>query len=227
MQSPCVCWEEYFLLVHDIHLSCTYIMVNKQNILLNINNRLIHLHNYINITQLSSTTKGLCSKCQVMLYCLGSEKNFCLLNILLLHFTIEPGTPAHEEPIFLVFYTMLLNLFTMFCFQCKSDNSQVSMKRNGTMVTVVQTCTKCIKKPFIWRNQPYALGRYPDGNVLFSFAVLMAGTSTSCVLLLCKHMKLSIISIHTFFLHQKTFLFPAVLKYWETYRASMIEQLRR
>ena len=115
----------------------------------------------------------------------------------------------------------------MFCFQCKSDNPQVSMKRNGTMVTVVQTCTKCIKKPFIWRSQPYVLGRYPCGNVLFSFAVLMAGTSISRVLLFCKHMKLSIISIRTFFLHQKTFLFPAVLKYWETYRASMIEQLKQ
>ncbi|CAB3986594.1 THAP domain-containing 2-like, partial [Paramuricea clavata] len=34
---------------------------------------------------------------------------------------VEPGIPAHEEPKFMVFYTMLLNLFTMFCFQCKSD----------------------------------------------------------------------------------------------------------
>jgi solute carrier family 8 (sodium/calcium exchanger) len=122
---------------------------------------------------------------------------------------------------------MLLNLFTMFCFQCKSDNPQVSMKRNGTMVTVVQTCTKCIKKPFIWRSQPYVLGRYPGGNVLFSFAVLMAGTSISRVLLLCKHIYEAINHLYPFFLHQKTFLFPAVLKYWETYRASMIEQLKQ
>ncbi|KAK3728256.1 hypothetical protein QZH41_006730 [Actinostola sp. cb2023] len=32
---------------------------------------------------------------------------------------VESGIPVHEEPKFLVFYTMLLNLFTMFCFHCK------------------------------------------------------------------------------------------------------------
>ena len=122
---------------------------------------------------------------------------------------------------------MLLNLFTMFCFQCKSANPKVSMKRNGTMVTVIQTCSKCMKMPFIWQSQPYVLGRYPAGNVLFSFGVLMAGTSISRVLLLCKHMKLSVISIRTFFLHQKKFVFPAILQHWETYRANMIEQLKR
>ena len=77
----------------------------------------------------------------------------------------------------MVFYTMLLNLFTMFCFQCKSDSPKVTMKRNGTMVTVVQTCSKYLNKPFIWRSQPYVLGRYPAGNILFSFAVLVAGAS--------------------------------------------------
>ena len=95
------------------------------------------------------------------------------------------------------------------------------------MVTVVQTCSKCTNKPFIWRSQPYVLVRYPAGNVLFSFAVLMAGASISRVLLLCKHMKLSVMSIHTFFLHQKKFVFPAILQHWETYRANMIEQLKR
>ena len=115
----------------------------------------------------------------------------------------------------------------MFCFQCKTDNPKVSMKRNGTMVTVVQICIKCTNKPFIWRSQQYVLGRYTAGNILFSFAVLMAGASISRVLLLCKHMKLSVMSIHTFFLHQKKFVFPAILQHWETYRANMIEQLKR
>ena len=94
-----------------------------------------------------------------------------------------PGTPPHEEPKFLVFYTMLFNVFTMFCFQCKSANPKVSMKRNGTM-TVIQTCSKCMKMPFIWQSQPYVLGQYQAGNILFSFSVLMAGTSVSRVLLL-------------------------------------------
>ena len=121
---------------------------------------------------------------------------------------------------------MLLNLYTIFCFQCKSANPKVSMKRNGTMVTVIQICSKCMKMPFIWQSQPYVLGRYPAGNISFSFGVLMAGTSISRVLLLCKHMKLSFISIRTFFLHQGS-VFPAILQHWETYRANMIEQLKR
>ena len=115
----------------------------------------------------------------------------------------------------------------MFCFQYKSDNPKVSMKRNGRVVTVIQTCSKCIKKPFIWQSQSYVLGRHPAGNNLFSFAILMAGTSISRVLLLCKHMKPAVISIHTFFLHQKKSVLPALLQNWETYRASMIEQLKR
>ena len=71
------------------------------------------------------------------------------------------------------------------------------------------------------------LGAISSRKCLFSFALLMAGTSISRVLLLCKHMKVSIISIRTFFLHQKTFLFPAVPQHWQTYRASMIEQLKQ
>ncbi|KAK3722874.1 hypothetical protein QZH41_020456 [Actinostola sp. cb2023] len=39
---------------------------------------------------------------------------------------------AQEEPKFLVFYTMLMNLFTMFCFRCKTGKPRVEMKKNGT-----------------------------------------------------------------------------------------------
>ena len=82
-------------------------------------------------------------------------------------------------------------------------------------------------KPFVWQSQPCVLGGYPAGNVLFNFAVLMAGTSISKVLLLCKHMGLSVISIRTYFLHQKKFLFPTILHHWETYRANLIGQLKK
>jgi len=116
---------------------------------------------------------------------------------------VESGIPVHEEPKFLVFYTMLLNLFTVFCFHCKMGKPKVVMKKNGTMVTVVQTCNNCSNGPFIWRSQPYVLGRYPAGNILFSFAVLMAGASISKVLLVCKHMGMSVYSIRTYFIHQK------------------------
>ncbi|KAL9985088.1 hypothetical protein ACROYT_G007452 [Oculina patagonica] len=93
------------------------------------------------------------------------------------------------------------------------------------MVTVKQQCSKCTDA-FMWRSQPFVLGRYPAGDVLLSFAVLMAGALISRILLVCRHMGLSVFSARTFFLHQRTFLFPVILHYWESYRASLVEKLK-
>jgi hypothetical protein len=39
---------------------------------------------YVHSQQLNfQCSKGLCSKCQILLYCLGNEKNFCCLLMLL------------------------------------------------------------------------------------------------------------------------------------------------
>lgn len=56
----------------------------------------------------------------------------------------------------------------------------MEMKKNGTMVTVSQYCDHC-ENPFTWRSQPFVLGRYPAGNMLLSFAVLLAWSSISKV----------------------------------------------
>ena len=72
----------------------------------------------------------------------------------------------------------LLTLFSMFCFKCKTENPKVNMTQNGTMVTVRQYCKSC-GESFTWRSQPFVFGRYPAGNVLLSFAILMAGASIS------------------------------------------------
>ena len=56
--------------------------------------------------------------------------------------------------------------------------------------------------------------------------VLMAGASISKVLLVFKHLWLAADSGRTYFNHQKTFLFPVILKYWESYRASLIVKLK-
>ena len=69
-------------------------------------------------------------------------------------------------------------------------------------------------------------GRYPAGNVLLSFSVLMAGASISKILLVFRHMGLSVFTARTFFFHQKNFLFPAVLKYWEHYQATLIAEVK-
>jgi len=88
---------------------------------------------------------------------------------------VEPGTACKDEPKFIVFYSALLAVFSLFCFNCKASDPSVSMDSCGTMVTVNQQCQSC-KRNFKWRSQPYILGRYPAGNLL-SFAVLMAGAS--------------------------------------------------
>ena len=138
---------------------------------------------------------------------------------------MTPGTPCQDEPKFIVFYSALMTVFSLFCLTCKANNPKVSMDSCGTMVTVSQHCQSC-KKIFKWRSQPFILGRYPAGNVLLSFAVLMAGASISKLLLVFKHMGLSVYESRTFFYHQSRFLFPIILKYWETYQASLVTKIK-
>ena len=120
---------------------------------------------------------------------------------------------------------MLLKIFALFCFTCKAENPHVSMQQNGTMVTVTQHCSKCTKG-YVWRSQPFVHGKCPAGNVLLSFAVLMAGASISKILLVFRHMGLSVISSRTFFSHQRSFVFPTVIHHWESYRTQLINTLK-
>lgn len=98
------------------------------------------------------------------------------------------------------------------------------MKRNGTMVTVRQVCNTC--SGYTWRSQPLVLGRYPAGNILLSFGILMAGASVSKVLLVLKHMGLCAYTARNFFLHQSKFLFPAVLQYWEKSQKKILDEIK-
>lgn len=58
------------------------------------------------------------------------------------------------------------------------------------------------------------------------FGILMPGASVSRVLLVLKHMGLAVFSLRTYFLHQRTFLFPVVLHYWEEYWVKLLDQLK-
>jgi len=127
---------------------------------------------------------------------------------------------------FIVFYTRLLVIFSIFCFKCKSEGPDVTMKKNGTMVTVMQNCRNCGPNSFVWRSQPMVLGRYPAGNILLSFRILMAGATVSKVLLVLKHMGISVYNARTYFVHQSKFLFPAILTYWERYRSKLVNQIK-
>ena len=93
------------------------------------------------------------------------------------------------------------------------------------MVTVYQHRFSCGENAFVWRSEPLVLGKYPAGNILLSFAVLMARASISKILLVFKHTRLCVYNIHTYFIHQNKLLFPVVLSYWETYRSTLLDQI--
>ena len=134
---------------------------------------------------------------------------------------VDSDTPGYDEPKFIMFYSMLLQLFTMFCFNCKGNSPKARMRQCGTLVKVTQTCSQCHQEDS-WKSQPTVLGKYPAGNILLSFGVLVVGTSISKVLLVFHLMGLWIFWAHLFW-HQRSFLFPAVLLYWERYQANLIE----
>ena len=94
------------------------------------------------------------------------------------------------------------------------------------MVNVKQHCQGCGGDPYTWKSQPMLFGRYSARNVLLSFSVLMAGASISKILLVFRHMGLLSLSARAFFYHQKNFLFPAVLHYWERYQADLIAKIK-
>ncbi|XP_065068073.1 uncharacterized protein LOC135693494 [Rhopilema esculentum] len=135
---------------------------------------------------------------------------------------IEPDVKPHDEPKFIVFYSMLLSICQQFCFNCKHDAPTVDVRRNGTMCIIAQDCDFCGKQ-FIWKSQPYVHGRYPAGNLMTSLSILLSGISISQAFLMFKHMGLSMITPRTYFLHQIKFLFPAVFDHWRKYQAALIE----
>ena len=95
------------------------------------------------------------------------------------------------------------------------------------MAIVIQDCPKCGRDAHTWRSQPFLFGKFPAGNLLLSFAILMAGASISKINLVFKHMGMSIYTIRTYFNHQKNFIFPIVLIYWEIYRTILIGKINK
>ena len=162
----------------------------------------------------------------VLSHLVSYKQAYLCRDVHFLFLRVEPGTPSYNEQKFIVFFSMLLSLFTMVCFKCKKSKPAATMKQRGTMVIVSQHCPKCGENAFHWRSQPLIFGNYPAGNILLSFGVLMAEASISKILLVFRHMGLSAYCPRTFFVHQNSFLFPIILSYWERYRASLIAQLK-
>jgi solute carrier family 8 (sodium/calcium exchanger) len=142
------------------------------------------------------------------------------------YFSVDEGTSPYNEPMFLVHYSPLVELFGRFCFNCKAENPKVQVKHIGSMATVVQACSKCLMENFTWRSQPMVMGRYAAGNIMTSFGILMSGINISQAMLMFRHMNLATISVRTYHIHQSTHLFPAVLKHWEVYQSGLIEEVK-
>ena len=61
-----------------------------------------------------------------------------------------------------------------------------------------------VQRKFVWQSQPKIDGlRTGAGNILLSFAILMAGASASKVLRVLSHMGVACFSLRQFFRHQK------------------------
>ena len=132
----------------------------------------------------------------------------------------------YKEPKFMVFYSLLLSLFSMFCFKCRERTPTVEAFKTGTMVTLVQNCPSCGDSAFKWSSQPLVLGKYPAGNIVLSFGILMAGASVSKILLVFKHMGMCATRSRTFFIHQSQLIIPAILHHWEVYRNGLVQKVK-
>ena len=134
-----------------------------------------------------------------------------------LPYRCELGTKNVDQPKFIVFFGMLMQFFQQFCFNCKEDSPEVTIKQTRSMATVIQTCKKC-KNEFKWRSQPLVLGSIPAGNLMFWDFNLM--------FLMFNHMGLAAKTIRTFLRHQRQFLTQSVLLQWERHRDSLIEKIK-
>lgn len=129
-----------------------------------------------------------------------------------------------EEPKGIVFLSKLLLLF-QYCHICFTPNLEVMSSQTGTLLTIETKCSKC-KEIFIWKSQPFLLGKFPAGNLLLSFAVLCAGASIKKVLLVFRHMGILVYNEPTYYYHQRHLLIPTVISFWRKYQKKILDSLK-
>ncbi len=135
----------------------------------------------------------------------GFEDNHKSLHHTKLWFCIFLYRPSmkdniRQEPKYIVFLSQLLLLFR-FCQTCNSEDILVETSQRGTMICVQTHCgnPKCLERDSIWQSQPQVAGtKTPAGNILLSFAILLASASASKVLRVFSHM-----GLRQFYRHQK------------------------
>ena len=79
-----------------------------------------------------------------------------------------------KEAKFIVYYSALI-LLLQHCASCAASQCVNTVKRWGTSLRVMQSCTSCGYKR-TWQSQPM-LGRQPAGNLHLSASILFVGGS--------------------------------------------------
>ena len=100
--------------------------------------------------------------------------------------------------------------------------SDTGKNKNGTTITVVQSCTGYHLER-TWEGQP-KLGRLYVVNVATSAALLFSGNQFAKVARLFNFMRVPFISETTFQTYQNNFLFPVIIGPWETEQQDMFQQ---
>lgn len=94
---------------------------------------------------------------------------------------------------------------------------QVHTSHSETMFIIDIFCHHCNAK-FTWKSQPYLNGRFPAGS--------MCWASVTKVLRVFKHIGLLGYSEATYYYHQRHFLFPSIMSYWQHYQKSILDSLK-
>lgn len=135
------------------------------------------------------------------------------------------NVPPHKENKYVVFQSMLLNLF----FICNIPSCFCSIVSKtiytvGTMV-IVRVCCKAGHK-WEWNSQPCHRGM-PWGNLLSACATLVSGQGYTKVSTFFNHFKSPFISQSTFTKLQRSYLIPSIVQIWNTSRASLLASLQK
>ena len=100
----------------------------------------------------------------------------------------------------------------MICRMCGAATSSIKKRVMGMYIRIEQKCSKC-GYMFNWTNQPM-VNNMPLANLLVSSSILFSGSLPSKALQVFSHLNIKVISLQTFFQHQRQFLQPAVSTLW-------------
>ena len=122
-----------------------------------------------------------------------------------------------------VFESALTLLFSI-CKFCLGRMVDVSKMTVSTLLWVTQKCSNCRWK-FVWEGQTF-IGNVPAGNLLTSAAILYASAWPTKALRIFSILTCVIITLTTFFRHQRMYLQPVVSSIWEKQQLSLISSFK-